>query len=367
MSNVRIGVIGSGGIGKRYADSIVTSRIGNCELTAVCNRRGEGFGNYPKAKGFTDSKELIRSGKVDAVIIATPHFSHTDIGIDALSNGLHVLVEKPVSVHKADCERLIAAHTDKNLVFAALFNQRTDPHYEEIRSLVSNCGLGELIRVNWISTDWYRTEKYFASGGWRATWRGEGGGVLLNQCSHHLDLLQWMCGMPNRVSGFCKFGSRHDIEVEDQATAHFEYPNGATGVFVTSTGEYPGTNRLEIAGERGKILLEGNVLSFAHSEISISEFSKKAKGGLDKPEIDNVDIPIDGVGGQHEEIIQNFVDAIVDGVSLIAPGEEGIRSLELSNAILYSSLTNQVVDLPIDGAAFEKELQKLIAGSRANR
>jgi predicted dehydrogenase len=299
----------------------------------------------------------------DAVLIATPHYDHTTIGIAALEAGYHVLVEKPISVHKADCERLTAAHKDKDLVFAAMFNQRTDPHYKKIKQLVEEGELGQFLRISWIITDWFRTESYYASGGWRATWAGEGGGVLLNQCPHNLDLLQWICGMPTMVQGFCGIGKRHDIEVEDEVTAYLEFPDDCTGVFVTSTGEAPGTSRFEIAGDRGKLVLEDGTITFVHNKIPATEFLRTSKASFAKPDVETITFPVEGTGGQHAEILENFADAILEGQDLIAPAEEGIHSVELGNAMLYSSLIGQPVELPLDGEAFERELKKLIETS----
>ena len=232
---VRMGIIGVGGMGRYHASLIRENELPRCRLTAVSDTDSRALEKWDGVKTFADSRELIRSGEVDAVLIATPHYAHTTIGIDALEQGLHVLVEKPISAHKNDCEKLIAAHTDKRLVFAAMFNQRTDPHYNRIKKLIDDGELGALQRVNWIITEWFRTEAYYASDKWRATWKGEGGGVLLNQCPHNLDVWQWICGVPKRVRAFCAFGKYHDIEVEDDVTAYVEYENGATGHFITTT------------------------------------------------------------------------------------------------------------------------------------
>jgi predicted dehydrogenase len=244
-----------------------------------------------------------------------------------------------------------------------MFQQRREPKYLKIRSLIQNGELGEIQRVNWLITDWYRTEAYYASGGWRATWKGEGGGVLLNQCPHNLDMLYWLCGKPARVRGFCQIGRYHDIEVEDNVTAYLEWPNKAIGVFVTSTGESPGTNRLEIAGDRGKLILENNRIQFTRNEVSMFEFCKSSKGGFAKPPVWNVDVPFDPAPGQHQEITQNFVDAILDGSPLHAPAEEGLHSVEMANAILFSGLESQTIELPLDGAAYEARLNRLIQES----
>jgi predicted dehydrogenase len=283
----------------------------------------------------------------------------------ALEKGLHAMVEKPISAHKADAERLMAAHArHPDLVFAGMFQLRTEPRYVRMRKLIQNGDLGELVRINWIITDWYRTEAYYASGGWRATWKGEGGGVLLNQCLHNLDSLYWLCGMPARVRSFCQLGRYHNIEVEDHVTAYLEFPKGATGVFVTSTGEAPGTNRFEIAGTLGKLVLENDRLTFTRNEVSMIDFSRTSKIGFAKPEVWNCEIPIANATVPHATVMQNFIDAIQEGAPLIAPGEEGIYSVELANAMLYSGLVGRTIDLPLDSAEYEKKLNQLIAESK---
>jgi len=365
MKKVRFGIIGLGVMGSCHAKQVLDGQVGRCELTALCDIKPQQLSQFDNSiRKFDDSRKLIRSGEVDAVLIATPHYGHTTIGIDALQQGLHVLVEKPISVHKADCQRLIAAHKNKKQVFAAMFQMRTDPHYKKVKELVANGTLGKLLRVNWIITDWFRTEFYYAMGNWRATWAGEGGGVLLNQCPHNLDLLQWICGMPKRVRAFCGIGERHNIEVEDAVTAYLEFSNGATGVFVTTTGEAPGTNRLEIAGDNGKLVIEAGKIVFTRNEVPATNFSHTCKQPFASPGVWHIEIPILGFGGQHIEIKQNFVDAILDGAPLIAPAREGIHSVELANAMLYSSMTEKTVDLPLNALAYEKLIKRLIKGSK---
>ncbi len=365
MKAVRLGVIGVGGMGTNHARNIV-KEIKNATLTAVSDgdaKRADTVAAELGCTAFHDVDALLGSRDIDAVLIATPHYSHTTIGTRALEKGLHVLVEKPISVHKADCERLIAAHKGHKQVFAAMFQQRTAATYRKVKQLIESGELGELRRVNWIITSWFRTEAYYASGGWRATWKGEGGGVLLNQCPHNLDLLQWLCGMPVKVRAFCRLGQWHDVEVEDDVTAYMEFANGATGVFVTTTGEAPGTNRLELCGENGKLVVENGSLHFSRNETPMSEFSRTSTQKFATPERWECDIPVRGGGGSHAQVIQNFVDAIAGSAELIAPAEEGINSVELANAMLYSSLTDQTVELPLDGAVFERMLQKLIEES----
>ena len=357
---VRIGVIGLGNMGSGHVSTL--RDMEGVELVAVADEDAARLEKYSDLKRFSSPQGLMDSGLIDAVVIATPHFSHTSLGIAALSKGLHVLVEKPVSVHKADAQRLIDAW-DGKLVFAAMFNQRTDPYYQAIKEMVSSGRLGEIVRTNWIISNWFRPDCYYASGGWRATWRGEGGGVLLNQSPHNLDLFQWICGMPSKVRAFCSFGKTHDIEVEDDVTAYLEYPNGATGVFITSTGEAPGTNRFEIAGDLGKLVYENDLITLTENEMSAKEFCRTATQAFSAPKNTVSEFRYDNHGAQHREIIRNFVAAINGEETLIAPAIEGINSVELANAMLYSTWTDSTVDIPLDSVAYERALTEKIASS----
>jgi predicted dehydrogenase len=354
-----------GNMGRYHADYLSQGKVPRCTLTAIATSTPSKAEKFKDAKLFVNGEEMIRSGAVDAILICTPHYSHTSLGIMGFEHGLHVMVEKPISVHKADCERLIAAHQKADgKIFGAMFQLRTEPRYQKIKRLIDEGELGEVVRVTWIITDWFRTEAYYASGGWRATWKGEGGGALLNQCPHQIDLLHWLLGKPTAIRGFCQFGRYHNIEVEDNVTVFMEYPTGATGLFVTSTGESPGTNRLEIAGDRGKLVLENGKLTFTRNEIPMRTFSKTAKTGFAKPDLWNIEIPLENTPAQHATVMTNFVEAILDGAPLIVPGAEGIHSVEFSNAALYSSWTDQTVRLPLDSAAYEKALQKKIMESK---
>jgi predicted dehydrogenase len=362
---VRIGIIGLGNMGSTHARWLgPEKKVSRCRLTAVCDLDPAKLAAYEGVSRFEDSAKLIRSGEVDAVLIATPHYFHTSIGIDALGQGLHVLTEKPLSVHKNDCVKLIKAHTNPKQIFSAMFQMRTEPVYKKIRSLLQQGELGQLSRVSWIITDWFRSEAYYASGGWRATWAGEGGGVLLNQCPHNLDLICWLFGQPTKVNASCLFGRRHDIEVEDEVTAMLEFKGGATGIFATSTGEAPGTNRLEIAGDRGKLVMEEGKLTFFRNEIPTSQFSKETRESFAMPDHWRATVPTPGAPGSHLVITQNFVDAILDGKPLLAPAEEGLASVELANAMLYSSHLGKAVDLPLDGDGYERLLKERIASSK---
>ena len=358
MSKVRLAVVGVGSMALGHLKN--ARNIPTVQVTAVCDVNGERVEKVAEennCKAYTDHKTLLKDRVCDAILIATPHYFHTTVGIDALKSGHHVLVEKPISVHKADCERLIAAHKDKKLVFAAMFNQRTDENYRKIREMILRGDLGAISRISWTITDWFRPNAYYASGQWRATWKGEGGGVLLNQCPHQLDLWQWLFGMPATIRAFCGFGKRHAIEVEDEVTAYMEYDNGATGTFITTTGEAPGVNRLEVAGDQGRLTYEDDRLRFIRNEIPTSEFTKTTRELFSKPPVWNVEIPTKGKGGQHAQVLENFASAILNGTPLIAPAAEGIRSVELANAMVYSAVMGRTLRLPLNGSAYEKWLR----------
>jgi predicted dehydrogenase len=365
--NVRIAVVGVGRMGAVHARELSLGKIPRATLSAVCDTNPGALVGFAGVRSFSDSRSLFASGVADAVLIATPHYDHTPLAIDALTAGLHVLTEKPLAVHKADCLRMLAAYDarpDKNQVFAEMLNQRTDPRFLKLRALIQGGQLGALRRMNWIVTDWFRTEAYYRNGGWRATWRGEGGGTLLNQCPHNLDLWQWLFGMPTRVHAFCGFGSFHDIEVEDQVTAYLEYEQGTNGVFVTSTGEAPGTNRLEVVGDLGKLILDEGGLQFTQNQASTMDFVKNSPERYTMPPSTTETILLAPGSSQRNDILINFVNAVLDGEALIAPAREGLASVELSNAMLYSGLTKKTVELPLDATLFAAELERLVKNSR---
>lgn len=366
MNTVRLGIIGLGNIGSSHIKLFLENKIPGATLTAVCDINPAALERHPKIKGWTDSMSLIRSGEVDAVLIATPHYQHVPIGIDALENGLHVLCEKPLAVHKADCQRLLAAHTDPGLVFGVMFDTRTEPRYQKVREMVLGGELGHIRRINWTMTNWFRSNAYYASSSWRATWAGEGGGILVNQLPHDLDLFQWIFGLPKRVRSLCSIGKYHPIEVEDEVHALLEMTNGATAVLVGSTGEAPGTDRREIVGDKGRLVIHKNHLELSRNMVAADEFCHASTDGFATPPSEVVHIPIQGKAGRHAEVICRFVDAIREGKPLIAKAEEGLASAELANAILLASVEDRTVDLPLDPTIFTSRLKQLCASSRVN-
>ncbi|UOQ86924.1 Gfo/Idh/MocA family protein [Gracilibacillus salinarum] len=373
MKNIRIGIIGVGTMGTRHMNYLQDGLINGATVTALyetTKERAEWLKEHVSSEieVFTDEDAFFRSGMADAVIIATPHYDHSKLAIKAFEHGLHVLCEKPAGVYTKQVREMNDAAQASGKVFSMMYNQRTNPLYQKLRELIMDGELGEIRRINWIITTWYRSQSYYDSGGWRATWAGEGGGVLINQCPHQLDLWQWMTGMmPERIRAFCYFGKHREIEVEDEVTAFTEYENGATGVFITTTGEAPGTNRLEIAGDRGKVIVENGKLHFWRLRVPEPEFNRTYQGGFGSPECWKVDIPVKGEETAHPGITQNFVDAIRKGTALLAPGEEGIKGLTLSNAMQLSTWLDDWVSLPINEDLYYQHLQEKMKNSSVKK
>lgn len=312
----------------------------------------------PDIAAFADTEKMINSGLIDAILIATPHYEHPSLAVKSFERGLHVITEKPAGVYTGQVRKMNEAAKKSGKVFAIMFNQRTNPLFSKAKEIVANGELGELKRFVWIVTNWYRTQSYYDSGTWRGTWSGEGGGVLLNQAPHNLDLWQWIFGMPTRVRAFCAFGKYHNVEIDDDVTIFGEYDNGATATFISGTGETPGTNRLEITGDRGKIVLEGGILKWTKLKIPERDFCFSCKNGFGGPETEYEEFRADEVDG-HPIILNNFADAILDGVPLLAPGEEGLKSLSISNAAYLSTWTDDWAKIPVDEKGFEEHLRVL--------
>lgn len=366
MDKVRFGLIGCGNIAKLHLGYL--DKLDNVTLTAVAEPVAaaqatvqEQFGERYDFKFFDDPIEMMASGLIDAILIATPHYFHPDLAIAGFEHGLHVLCEKPAAVTAADAQRMNEAHAKHpELVFAMMFNQRTKPLWRKVKELVAGGELGRIQRVTWIITNWYRTQAYYDSGSWRGTWAGEGGGVLLNQCPHNLDLIQWIAGLPQRVTAIAGIGKYHRIEVEDEITAMLEYENGAVGTFVTTTGEAPGANRLEIVGDKATLLTHGgSTIEVTRTEVPVSEHLKTSAEGFGAPGNTREVLEVEGGEQEHKAITRNFVNTILGKEKLVAPGEDGIRSLELGNAMLMSGLTHKPVDLPMDRQAYVKLLDDL--------
>ena len=376
MDKVRYGIVGVGNQGSGYAVKFFDNgKVENGVLVAVCDSNPAKL-EALKARMensdityFTDYKEMLDSGVCDAVIVATPHYVHPEITIECLKRNIHVLCEKPAGVYTQQVREMNAAAEQSNALFGLVFNQRMNSLYKEMRKIIQEGGIGDLQRVTWIITDWFRTQFYYDAGSWRATWDGEGGGVLINQCPHQLDLLLWIVGKrPVAVNGFCKYGKWHDIEVEDEVTAYLEYDNGATGVFITTTGEAPGSNRLEISGTKGKLLCENGKLTHFINESDSAEYCVEVKNAFKSPTCTTVEVETDGNNPQHAGILNNFTNAILGKEALFVDGKEGVYSVELMNAIEYSGWMNGAkVSLPIDEKKYIEELNKRRCQSRVKQ
>lgn len=369
MTKVRLGIIGVGNMGSGHAANILAGKCPEIELTAVADRRESrrqwAKDTLPEGTAiFEEGSDLIQSGLCDAVHICTPHYQHPTLAMEAFAAGLHVMCEKPAGVYTKAVREMNEAAEKSGKVFAMMFNQRTNCVYRKMHEMVHSGQLGELKRVNWIITDWYRTQIYYDSGDWRATWDGEGGGVLLNQCPHQLDLLQWICGLPKTVQAFCQEGKWHDIEVEDDVTAYLQFANGATGVFVTTTGDAPGTNRFEVTGTLGKLVCENDKLTFWKLAQDEREFCRTATEGFAQPQCQQVEVETDGENLQHVGVLNAFAGKILHGTPLVAEGTEGLGGLTLSNAMHLSSWLGHAVDIPFDEELFLSELNKRRATSR---
>ncbi len=350
-------------MGYAHAKHLYDHKTGNAVLAALCDsdlsRRNELAELFPEIPIYEDAEHLFQAGCCDAVIIATPHFAHAPIGIRAFEYGLHVLSEKPMAVQYSEAKRFIDAAKESGKTFSVMFNQRCNPIFQKAKELVETGAIGQPKRINWIITNWYRTQSYYDSGSWRATWAGEGGGVLMNQAPHNLDLLQWIFGMPSRIRAFCSVAKYHHIEVEDEALIYGEYANGATAVFHTSTGEYPGTNRLEITGDRGKIVLESAVLKFWKLKQPEREFCFQCDTSFGKIPMEYEEMSFPPSHKAHGIILQNFVNHILYGEPLLSDGRDAIYEVLLCNAAYLSSWNDQWIDVPFDAEDFDKKLIEL--------
>lgn len=376
MSKVKVGIIGLGSQGKLYVDFIMKEKVRNMELVAVSSRSVKKKEliekDFPTVSFFTNYIEMLESGLIEAVIICTPHYSHPEIGIDALERNIHILIEKPAGV-QAQKVRILneTAQAKPTLSFGLIFNQRTNELYKTVKKTMEQKEIGSIRRTNWIHTTSWRPQAYYDQSEWRATWKGEGGGVLINQAAHEVDLLQWICGMPKRIFSNLKYGYQRNITVEDEVTAVLDYGNGATGVFITCTHDLIGTDRFEILGDKGKIIIEDGkrviIKKLRKSEIEINQetmiddVAAIVQGNSTSSIYDEEVMEFESIWGeQHIAILTNFAANILQDEPLIAPGIEGINAVELFNAIYLSSWIGEEVEVPVNEDIFLRELERRI-------
>lgn len=367
---IKLGIIGIGNMGSGHAHNIVRGECPEFELVAVADIKPQRIEWAKKElpaeiNCFETAEAMLDSGLIEACMICVPHYDHPKYAIECMKRGIHVMVEKPAGVYTKQVREMCEeAEKHPNVVFGMMFNQRTNCIYRKMRELVQSGKYGEIRRTNWIITNWYRPQAYYDSGDWRATWSGEGGGVLLNQCPHQLDLWQWICGMPVKVESHLKYGKWHDIEVEDDVTTYVEYANGATGIFITSTGDAHGTNRFEIQLDKAKIVAEDDKLNLLEYDMTEQEFSKTNTNPFATVNAHSVEVETDGQNPQHIGVVNAWGGAILRGEPLVAGGEEGINGLTLSNAMHLSSWLNKEIELPFDEELYYQELMKRVATSK---
>lgn len=366
LTSVRIGIIGVGIMGSGHAEYLLTGQVEKSILTCLCDidsKKFIKFANiYPKLQCYTDYKEMITSGNVDAVIIATPHYFHPEMAIFAFEHGMHVISEKPMGVEARNVMRMNTAAIESGKVFSSMFCVRTDPNFRKIREMIMDGSLGKIKRVTWIKTDWYRPQAYHDSANWRSSWKTEGGGMLINQSPHNLDMIQWFFGMPDEITAQVSFGKYYDIEVEDEVIVHLHYKDFIC-TYISSTGEYPGSDRLEIACEMGLLVFENGKICFRKTDISEREFNKSNKDPNARPGMQEIYVePLQGMM-HHKYITQNFVNAILNGEELIAPGLNGLNEVEICNGIYMSAWTGKTVSLPVCQDDFCNLLQQKIKES----
>lgn len=362
MNKIRLGIIGVGNMGSGHLQNVIDGKCPKVEVTAVADINPQKLENakkkLPELACFDSAEKMLDSGLIDAALIAVPHYNHPVYAIECFKRGIHVMTEKPAGVYARQVREMNEAAGKAGVTFGIMFNQRTNPIYKKAREIVQSGALGVPKRLVWVVTNWYRTQAYYDSGSWRATWNGEGGGVLLNQAPHNLDLWQWIFGMPNKIRAFCAAGKYHNIDVEDDVTIYGEYENGATATFISTTGEAPGTNRLEISGDLGKLVLEDGKLKWWKLTVPEREFCFTSKEGFLSPKTEYEEYSEAAPDG-HSTVLENFAEAILDGAELIADGREGLNSLSISNAAYLSSWTESWAEIPTDEALFEQHLIEL--------
>lgn len=371
MNKVRLGIIGFGNMGSGHFNNVKDGSCPEIEVTAVADinpARLEAAKEQDENLAlFDNAEDMINSGLCDAILVSVPHYDHPKYAIFAMKAGLHVMVEKPAGVYTKQVREMNEEAKKHDVVFGMMFNQRTNAIYKKMRELIKSGKYGQIRRTNWLITNWYRSKAYYDSGAWRASWRGEGGGVLLNQCPHQLDLMQWICGMPKKVQAKLKYGKWHDIEVEDDVTAFLEYENGATGVFVTTTGDPCGSNRFEVQMDKAKLVVEDGELNVFELDVAEPEFTLTNKNPFAAPNATKLELDIDKEDNpQHVGVMNAFAGAILRGEPLVASGEEGINGLTLSNAMHLSDWLGKEVEIPFDEELYYNELMKRVATSKLN-
>lgn len=360
MRAIRFAVVGTGNIGQQHINLLRSGDIKNAELVATVSRSGAAVA--ASAPHFSSLESLLKAHCCDAVLIATPTMDHVTAAQLAAERGLHVLLEKPLAMSVGQSQSLID-NMPSDIQFAVMLNQRFHPAYAAIKRLLNDGRIGAIQRYTWTMTAWYRPDVYYKVSRWRGTWPGEGGGLLINQCIHNLDIMQWLFGLPDRLSAKVAFGRYHDIDVEDEVTAILEHDSGSMGLLQASSGEAPGFNRLEIIGDEGVITWDDKELTLLKADQSVSEHCATTREMFGMPSFTRETILLDEDVNQHAQVVQNFVDALTQGSRLLTPASEGLGSLQLANGMLLSQWDDSAIALPIDSHRYEQLLSERIASS----
>ncbi len=374
---LKIGIIGFGALGSFYARMISKEhRVEGLALGAICDidpaKREQARQLYPDACVYESIDQVLLDKKCDFISIAVPHYLHPALTIQALEAGMPVVVEKPAGiVPKYVKEMNAVADKHPQVPFGIMLNQRTNPIFKRVHEITSSGELGRLRQFVWVSRQ-FRTQKYYDSGSWRATWGGEGGGVLVNQAPHQIDLMQWMFGMPERVFATTNMGFRRNIAVENDVCAQFVYSNQATGVFITCTHDIMGEDRLTAVYDRGRIrVLDSRRLEIERlvddEEKLGTEYSDEALNDLRKMNklytteiIEKENDPF--ANSEHAKLFKAFVDHLNNPEKpMVAKGVDGINGVLLASAIQLSGWLKEPVNVPVDDEVYLKELNKRIS------
>ena len=363
---IRFGIIGIGGMGANHANLLLQNKINNACLASICDMNKSFSKNFIDTPFYSNASDFFNKDKIDVAIIATPHRSHVNLGKKALENDINVIIEKPLAVTAKQCREFIEFSKKYDAKFGIMLNQRTNPAFIKLKKMITNGELGKIHRYQWTITDWFRTNYYYNISDWRATWKGEGGGVLMNQSIHQLDLCQWLFGMPDSVITDMQLGHFHNIEVEDEVTSILKYKNGMKGIFSTTTGETPGVNRLEIASDYGLIIYENNCLTWKKLSETSTSVIRNSQILFEKPPVETLQFKFPHEEDQHIEhnkILQNFTNFLLGIEDLYVPGDQGLNSVELINTMILSGLDKKEIELPLNEEEYENKLRKMIGNN----
>lgn len=371
---IRVALVGVGVMGSKYADMIVSGEVKNMVLTGVVARNlkaQEWAAILVNAEGlhpnvYRDVDDMFaHADDFDAVIIVTPHKTHEEIAVRAFELGKHVLCDKPAGATIGQAQNMTAASKQYDKVYGMIFHQHRYPKYLYIKQALENGELGELKRMLMVNSRYFRTAHYHQSGSWRSSWNGEGGGALINQGAHILDIWQWLFGMPQKIYAEIPFGKYNEFKVDDEATISMRYENGATGVFMLTTGEAVWQERLEIVGTKGRMLLEDDILHiYRYSKDSTEYIATEDVNSREHLAITEEVINFGKAEEPYVEILENFAEAVISGDSsiLIAPGEEAINQLMLTNGAYCSAWKGMPVCLPLDAEEYEATFREQCEG-----